>query len=79
MNTHTGKERETTNAQGEVERRVETVDHCSSAGKGQEPKSVQVIHQHPQSNQKTSGGVLTGAAAAVASTLESAKDAISKN
>ncbi|XWS29774.1 hypothetical protein CRYUN_Cryun24cG0059400 [Craigia yunnanensis] len=78
MNMQIRKESETTNAQGEVERKVETVDYFSSAGKVQERKSVQVIHQHPQSNQKTSGGVLTGAAVAVASTLESAKDAISR-
>jgi hypothetical protein len=58
-----------------IERKVETVDHLSSAGQGQEQRNVQVIHQ-PHS--KTSGGVLTGAAAAVVSTLESAKDAISK-
>ena len=57
---------------------METADYCSSAGKGQEPKSVEVIHQYPEGNQKTSGGVLTGAAAAVVSTLEPAKDAISR-
>ncbi|XP_022752089.1 uncharacterized protein LOC111300735 [Durio zibethinus] len=78
MNMQSKKGSETTNAQGEVERKVETLDHRSSAGKGQEPKSVQVIHQHLQSNQNTRGGVLTGAAAAVVSTLESAKDAISR-
>ncbi|OMO56584.1 hypothetical protein CCACVL1_26434 [Corchorus capsularis] len=49
--------------------------HCR---KPQETKSVQVIHQIPQTNQKTSGSVLTGAAAAIVSTLESAKDAISR-
>ncbi|OMP01925.1 hypothetical protein COLO4_11479 [Corchorus olitorius] len=69
---------ETTNEQGAVEKKVETVQYFSSAGKPQETKSVQVIHQIPQSNQKTSGSVLTGAAAAVVSTLESAKDAISR-
>ncbi|WRX10982.1 hypothetical protein QQP08_003469, partial [Theobroma cacao] len=78
MNTQARKESEITNAQGEVERKVETVDYCSSAGKGKEVKTVQVIHQYPGSNQKTGGVVLTGAAAAVASTLESAKDAISR-
>nr|KYP52439.1 hypothetical protein KK1_025744 [Cajanus cajan] len=66
---------ETVNAQNHMEKKVETVDHRSSAGQGQEERNVQVIHQpHP----KTSGGVLSGAAAAVASTLQSAKDAISK-
>ncbi|XVE82844.1 hypothetical protein DITRI_Ditri16bG0038400 [Diplodiscus trichospermus] len=80
MNRQSGKESETINEQGEVERKVETVDHCSSAGKGQEElKRVEVVHlQHPQSNQKTSGGVLPAAAVAVAPTLESAKDAISE-
>jgi len=66
---------ESVNAQNSMERKVETVDYRSSAGQGQEERNVQVIHQ-PQSN--TSGGVLAGAAAAVASTLQSAKDAISK-
>ncbi|XVE87064.1 hypothetical protein DITRI_Ditri18aG0086200 [Diplodiscus trichospermus] len=78
MNAQLRKESATTNEQGEVERKVETLNYSSSAGKGQETKTVQVIHQHPPSNQKTSGGVLTGAAAAVASALESAKDAISR-
>lgn len=66
------------NTQGEsaMEKKVETVDCRSSAGQGQQEKNVQVIHQ-PHST-KTSGGVLAGAAAAVATTLQSAKDAISK-
>ncbi|MCD7454994.1 hypothetical protein HAX54_026722 [Datura stramonium] len=63
------------NAQNQKERRVETVDYQSSVGQGQEQRPVEVIHQ-PQSN--TSGGVLANAAAAVASTLESAKKAISQ-
>jgi len=66
---------EALNVRSSIEKKVETVDHRSSAGQGQEERNVQVIHQ-PHS--KTSGGVLTGAAAAVASTLQSAKDAISK-
>ncbi|XP_027360208.1 uncharacterized protein LOC113868638 [Abrus precatorius] len=69
------KKNETLNAQNPAERKVETVDYRSSAGQGQAERNVQVIHQ-PRST--TSGGVLAGAAAAVASTLQSAKDAISK-
>ncbi|XP_058772818.1 uncharacterized protein LOC131646901 [Vicia villosa] len=65
----------TLNVRSSIEKKVETVDHQSSAGQGQEERKVQVIHE-PHS--KTSGGVLTGAADAVASTLQSAKDAISK-
>ncbi|CAH2043205.1 unnamed protein product [Thlaspi arvense] len=54
---------------------VETTEIRSSAGKGTEQRNVEVVHQsHP----KTSGGVLVGAAAAVESTLESAKEVISK-
>lgn len=72
------QEFETTNAQGDVERKVVTMDYSSSAGKGPEMKAVQLTHQHPPTNQKTSGSVLTGAAAAATSALESAKDAISR-
>ncbi|XP_019095690.1 PREDICTED: uncharacterized protein LOC109130529 [Camelina sativa] len=56
---------------------VETTEHHrSSAGKASEQKNIEVVHQfHP----KTSGGVLVGAAAAVESTLESAKEVISQN
>lgn len=54
---------------------VETTEQRSSAGKGPEQRKIEVVHQsHP----KTSGGVLVGAAAAVESTLESAKQVISK-
>ncbi|CAA7034600.1 unnamed protein product [Microthlaspi erraticum] len=54
---------------------VETTEQRSSAGKPSEQKKIEVVHQsHP----KTSGGVLVGAAAAVESTLESAKEVISK-
>ncbi|CAA0412645.1 unnamed protein product [Arabidopsis thaliana] len=54
---------------------VETTEQRSSAGKGTEQRNVQVVHQsHP----KTSGDVLVGAAAAVESTLQSAKEVISK-
>lgn len=63
-------------------REVETVDHRSSAGQGQETKPVQVAHQpHPTTatapNKATSGGVLASAAAAVSTTLDSAKEALS--
>ncbi|KAK7307657.1 hypothetical protein VNO77_40904 [Canavalia gladiata] len=58
-----------------MEKKVETVDYRSSPGQGVEGRNVQVVHQ-PRST--TSGGVLAGAAASVASTLQSAKDAISK-
>jgi len=67
---------EIVNAQNGMEKKVETVDYRSSAGQRQEERNVQVIHQPHSTN--TSGGVLAGAAAAVASTLQSAKDAISK-
>ena len=54
------------------------MDYRSLAGQGQEQRSVQVIHQpHSSENSTTSGGVLAGAAAAVATTLQSAKDAVS--
>lgn len=66
------------NAQSAMERKVETVDYRSSAGQGQEERNVQVIHQPHSTTTATSGGVFAGAAAAVASTLQSAKDAISK-
>lgn len=62
------------------ERRVMTTEYRSSVGKGVEKRTVEVIHQlHPQENQTTSGGLLAGAAAAVESTLQSAKAAISKS
>ncbi|KAL1196503.1 hypothetical protein V5N11_023194 [Cardamine amara subsp. amara] len=55
---------------------VETKDHRSLAGKGSQQRNVEVVHQsHP----KTSGGVLVGAAAAVESTLKSAKEVMSQN
>lgn len=59
-----------------MERKVETIDHRSSAGQGQEERNVQVIHQ-PHSK-SSGGGVFAGVAAAVSSTLQSAKDAVSK-
>ncbi|KAG6421686.1 hypothetical protein SASPL_118243 [Salvia splendens] len=63
-------------------KKVETVDICESAGQRQEPvRRVQVVHEvHPQPAQasKTSGGILSNAAASVASTLESAKDTLKR-
>lgn len=68
---------ETVNAQNCVEKKVESVDYRSSAGQGQEMRKVDVVHQlHTTKN--TSGGILAGAAAAVTSTLQSAKDAVAK-
>ncbi|KAK8694828.1 hypothetical protein V6N13_072372 [Hibiscus sabdariffa] len=75
MNVQSRKELDATNAQSEVEKAA----NCSSVEKSQETESMQITHQYPQPNQKTSGGVLTGAAAAAASALESAKDAIARN
>ncbi|KAK7382112.1 hypothetical protein VNO80_00817 [Phaseolus coccineus] len=60
-----------------IEKKVESVDYRSSAGQEQEARNVEVTHQ-PHSTKNTSGGILAGAAAAVTSTLQSAKDAVSK-
>ncbi|KAG5623880.1 hypothetical protein H5410_009098 [Solanum commersonii] len=56
---------------------MESVNYESSVGQGQEQRPAEVIHQ-PQIQSNTSGGVLANAAASVASTLESAKRAISR-
>ncbi|GLU20074.1 hypothetical protein SLE2022_362890 [Rubroshorea leprosula] len=81
MNTKFRKESDIKDADGgAVGKNVETVEIRSSPGRGQEQRTVQVTHQvHQKSNTNTSGGVLQGAAAAVASTLESAKNVISDN
>ncbi|XP_059293557.1 uncharacterized protein LOC132046815 [Lycium ferocissimum] len=80
MNSSANKGTQDVNAQNQMERRVETLDYQSSVGQGQEQRPVEIIHQPqistPLSN--TSGGVLSNAAASVASTLESAKRAISR-
>ncbi|KAK7406505.1 hypothetical protein VNO78_08132 [Psophocarpus tetragonolobus] len=83
VNMNQQAKNESVNAENPMEKKVETVEYRSSAGQGQEERKVQVIHQ-PHST-KTNDGVLsaagaaTGAAAAViASTLQSAKDAVSK-
>ncbi|XP_057481125.1 uncharacterized protein LOC130768139 [Actinidia eriantha] len=71
---------ETMNSQDQRERTVNAVDYRSSVGQGQEQKPVQVVHQpHPlAADATTSSGVLAGAAASVASTFQSAKEAISR-
>lgn len=65
----------TTNPQGGVERRVETVKYDSSGGQGQQVRSVEVVHHLPPN---TSDGVsaATGATSAAESILQSAKEAI---
>ncbi|CAA0840997.1 unknown protein [Striga hermonthica] len=67
--------------QRQGERTVETVDYRVLAGQGQQQlHSVQIVHQPhlpPNSSDSTSGSILANAAASVASTLKSAKDAIS--
>lgn len=57
---------------------VDAIDYRSSPGQGQEQRDVQITHQIlPKGNDPTSsGGVLAEAAAAVQSTLQSAKDVI---
>ncbi|XP_028055922.1 uncharacterized protein LOC114260058 isoform X2 [Camellia sinensis] len=83
---HINESREATekmNIQGgdHGERTVNTVDYRTSAGQAQEQEPVQVVHQShlptTTTNSNTSGGILVGAANAVASTLQSAKEAIS--
>ncbi|CAI9110231.1 OLC1v1010224C1 [Oldenlandia corymbosa var. corymbosa] len=71
-------ETEVVNAQGKVERTVNTIDYHSSAGQGIAQKPTQIIHQSEDSGtpSKTSGGVLANAAASIVSTLESAKEAL---
>ena len=69
------------NELGEVESKVSTVDYRTSAGQGQEKRDVQVIHKsHPSENSSTGSGgagVLAGAVAAAAVSIQSAKDAMS--
>ncbi|MED6185517.1 hypothetical protein PIB30_057895 [Stylosanthes scabra] len=91
MNAQQVKKNETMNTQASAtQTRVETVEYRSSAGQPQEQRKVEVVHQHhpntntntntkTQTKTKTSGGILTDAAAAVSSTLQSAKDALSKD
>ncbi|KAG8384337.1 hypothetical protein BUALT_Bualt04G0107700 [Buddleja alternifolia] len=73
MNTSANKGN---NYPGGGEKRMETINLESSARQSQEKlQRVEVVHQ-PHSN--TSGGILSNAAASVVSTLESAKDVISR-
>ncbi|KAL0450390.1 UNVERIFIED_CONTAM: hypothetical protein Slati_1595400 [Sesamum latifolium] len=64
-------------------KKVETVQIHSSPGQDQEQiQPVEIVHQphsQPAAASNTSGGTLSNAAASVASTLESAKEAISEN
>ncbi|XP_050935390.1 uncharacterized protein LOC103501120 isoform X2 [Cucumis melo] len=80
MQANKALERRNAQGQGQVEKRVETVDYRSSVGQGLEKRNVQVVHVPHSSSENfaTSGGVLAGAAAAVANTLQSAKEAISR-
>lgn len=79
-NPSANKAAESKNAADSTEKKVETVDYRSSAGQVQEQRPVQVVHQpHPTpAKSSTSGGLLENAAASVASTLQSAKQAISE-
>ncbi|KAL9678766.1 hypothetical protein QQ045_016616 [Rhodiola kirilowii] len=56
---------------------VGTVDYQSSAGQRTEEIYVHVIHQQHDEQQATSGQILANATAAVTSTLQSAKEALS--
>ncbi|WCJ31269.1 hypothetical protein M5689_012775 [Euphorbia peplus] len=80
MNAQMQKDVVTSNEQGEMEKRIETVDYRSSAGQGQELRTVEVIHQchAPKKTPNTSGGVLASAAESVASSLQSARDIITR-
>ncbi|KAI3451981.1 hypothetical protein Pfo_008646 [Paulownia fortunei] len=81
MSASANKGTNTSGAQRQAEKKVETVDFFTSAGQGQEQiQPVQVVHQphSPPAGSNTSGSILANAAASVASTLQSAKDAISE-
>ncbi|OIV93774.1 hypothetical protein TanjilG_07677 [Lupinus angustifolius] len=73
------KENDTMNAQDTMERKVETMDYRSSAGKqGQEERNVKVIHQSHSKSDGGGVGLLASAIATVSSTIQASKDAISK-
>ncbi|PON84690.1 hypothetical protein TorRG33x02_195170 [Trema orientale] len=81
MNNSRGKEE--INEGAAVESKVNTVDYRTPPGEeGKEPKEegVQVVHltRKGAGSASSGGGVLAKAAAAVANTLQSAKDAISR-
>ena len=63
-------------------KKAETVDFYASSGQGQDPvRHVQVVHAvHHQKApaSKTSGGILSNAAASVVPTLDSAKDTLNR-
>ncbi|KAK4262340.1 hypothetical protein QN277_027911 [Acacia crassicarpa] len=62
-------------------KRVDTVDYRSSPGQVVEVRKVEIMHEphvSDASKSENSGGVLSGAATAAFSTLQSAKDALSQ-
>ncbi|EYU44440.1 hypothetical protein MIMGU_mgv1a017315mg [Erythranthe guttata] len=81
MSASANKATSTRSGQWQPEKTVESVDIYSSAGQGHEQmQPVKVLHQ-PHSApaaSNTSGSILSNAAASVESTLQSAKDAISR-
>ncbi|PON67201.1 Small GTPase superfamily, ARF type [Trema orientale] len=83
MDAQPRKESETVNELGEVETKVSTVDYRSSAGQGQEKTDVQVIHKsHPSGNSSAGSGgagILAGAVAAAAVSIQSAKDTLNSS
>ncbi|KAL0332189.1 UNVERIFIED_CONTAM: hypothetical protein Scaly_2120400 [Sesamum calycinum] len=85
MNASANKSTDVTTSGDQMQcaKKVETVQIQSSPGQGQEQiQPVQIVHQphsQPPAASNTSGGILSNAAASVASTLQSTKDAISEN
>ncbi|KAL6013672.1 hypothetical protein ACLOJK_004170 [Asimina triloba] len=63
---------------GMKERRVQTVDHHSPAEQGQKQwtREIEVIHQHHPTSEAAGGGVVAGAAEAMANTIQSVIDAL---
>ncbi|KAK6151189.1 hypothetical protein DH2020_016121 [Rehmannia glutinosa] len=79
--SETSDETNTRGAQTQKEKKVETLDIRSSAGKDQDQiHPVKIVHEphSPPVASNTSGSILAKAAASVESTLESAKDAITR-
>ncbi|KAL5999422.1 hypothetical protein ACLOJK_037707 [Asimina triloba] len=60
------------------ERRVQTVDHHSPTEQGQKQRTreIEVIHQHHPTSEAAGGGVVAGAAEAMANTIQSVIDAL---
>ncbi|KAG6392887.1 hypothetical protein SASPL_147115 [Salvia splendens] len=78
MNASANKESEDGGVQRQI-KKAETVDFCASAWQGQDPvRRVQVVHHQPAPASKTSGGILSNAAASVVPTLDSAKDTLKR-